>query len=79
MRLENKKALVTGGSRGIGAAVARALSEGGADVAICSRQISGEANSVVHDIEKAGTRGIAFPVGVEWALRSRTGVVDSRS
>jgi NAD(P)-dependent dehydrogenase (short-subunit alcohol dehydrogenase family) len=36
--LIGKKALVTGGSRGIGLAVARALLASGADVAICGRQ-----------------------------------------
>src|SRR5262245_21892358 len=35
--LEGKVALVTGGSKGLGEAFARALAEAGADVAICSR------------------------------------------
>ena len=33
-RLENKRALVTGGSRGIGAAIVKRLSSEGADVAL---------------------------------------------
>ena len=36
--LENRKAIVTGGTRGIGRAIAKALAENGADVAICGRK-----------------------------------------
>ena len=38
-RLDGKTALVTGGSKGLGMAMARALAEAGADVAICSRNL----------------------------------------
>ena len=38
-RLDGKTALVTGGSKGLGLAMARALAEAGADVALCSRNL----------------------------------------
>ena len=48
--LIGKRALVTGGSRGIGAAVARLLAEAGADVGIAYRSRSAEADAVLADI-----------------------------
>ncbi len=38
---EGKKAVVAGGSRGIGRAIAMALAASGADVAICARGAAG--------------------------------------
>jgi 3-oxoacyl-[acyl-carrier protein] reductase len=52
--LVGKAALVTGGSRGIGAAVARVLAERGADVAITFRHSAEQAGSVVRRVEAAG-------------------------
>lgn len=58
--LSGKRALVTGGSRGIGAAIAVALSENGADVAFTYQSAKESADEVVRQIEKSGRRGIAI-------------------
>jgi 3-oxoacyl-[acyl-carrier protein] reductase len=58
--LTGKLALVTGGSRGIGAAAAVALAERGADVAITYRSSPDDAAQVVKRIEAAGRRGFAI-------------------
>jgi 3-oxoacyl-[acyl-carrier protein] reductase len=60
LNLEGKIALVTGGSRGIGAAVARQLAELGAIVAISFTANAEKANEVVSAIEAAGGRAKAF-------------------
>ena len=52
--LTNKKALVTGASRGIGKGIALALAVQGADVAINYRSNSAEAQTVVEEIKKMG-------------------------
>jgi 3-oxoacyl-[acyl-carrier protein] reductase len=57
--LTNRIALVTGGSRGIGAAVALALAEAGADVAVNYRDRAEHARSVTEAIRAAGRRAIA--------------------
>ena len=54
--LQGMRAIVTGGSRGIGAAIARTLGEHGADVAIVDRQEDAQAKAVVADIEATGAR-----------------------
>lgn len=57
--LSNKVALVTGGSRGIGAATSRMLAAAGADVAISYLNNESAAAAVVADVEKAGRKCIA--------------------
>jgi 3-oxoacyl-[acyl-carrier protein] reductase len=59
-KLTGKVALVTGGSRGIGAGIARALAENGADVAISYVASADKANAVVADLQSKGVRAAAF-------------------
>jgi 3-oxoacyl-[acyl-carrier protein] reductase len=58
--LAGTRALVTGGSRGIGAACARLLAQAGADVAITYRSRQNDAESVASDIRRLGRKGDAY-------------------
>jgi len=59
-RLSKKVALVTGGTRGIGAAIARRLADEGADVGISYVASSGKAEALVRELEGRGVRAAAF-------------------
>lgn len=57
-RIDGKVALVTGGDKGLGAAMAIALAQGGADVVVTSR--SGRADHTLEAIAQTGRRAAAF-------------------
>lgn len=63
--LSGRVALVTGGSRGLGKAMARGLAEAGADVLICSRQESELRPALAEILEGTGRRG-------EWVVADLT-------
>ena len=58
--LAGKRALVTGGSRGIGAAIALTLAENGADVAFTYQRSTEKAEAVVRSIKGVGRRAVAI-------------------
>jgi 3-oxoacyl-[acyl-carrier protein] reductase len=64
VELGGRRALVTGGGRGIGRAVALALAQGGADVAINYRERAGDAEAVAETVRRLGRNALAVQADV---------------
>jgi 3-oxoacyl-[acyl-carrier protein] reductase/pteridine reductase len=73
--LSGKSALVTGGARRVGRAIALALGEAGADVGLTYRTSSAEAERTAREIEALGRRAFAIPCDVrsEASVREAVG------
>ena len=78
--LSGQVALVTGSSRGIGAAIAKELAAAGASVGINYRTNANAADRVIDEIRAAGARPCGFPATYRtktrprlWSRRPRTG------
>jgi len=69
-RLEGKRALVTGASRGIGRAIALALADAGADVAVTSRN-GDDGEPIAGEIRAEGRRSLALLLDVRHAQSIR--------
>ncbi len=64
MELEDKVAIVTGGSLGIGSAIASTLALAGCDVALNYRKHDEEAKAIVQDIKAMGRKGLTVKADV---------------
>src|SRR5882757_7400812 len=73
-KLDGKVALVTGGSRGIGAAIAKRLATDGANVAITYTKGAEAAASVVKEIERGGRKAIAIQADAADAVAVKAAV-----
>jgi 3-oxoacyl-[acyl-carrier protein] reductase len=73
-KLEGKVTLITGGSRGIGAAIAKRLASDGANIAVTYSKGADAAASVVKEIERDGGKAIAIQADAADAKAVRTAV-----
>lgn len=71
MNLSGKTALITGGTIGIGAAIALDLAKRGADIAIAARHVNDEENSIQHQIAALGRQCLTITADVAKAADCR--------
>jgi NAD(P)-dependent dehydrogenase (short-subunit alcohol dehydrogenase family) len=72
--LQGKAALVTGGAKKIGRALALALAEVGADVAITFRESGAEADQTLSDLQAKGIESLALPADVRDPKQIRSAI-----
>ena len=77
--LRGHVALVTGGSRGIGAAIVKTLGEAGCSVAVNYRERAAEAEALARAIITAGGKAVAIAADVSKADAVTVMVGDGRS
>jgi len=74
--LQGKTAIVTGGGRGVGAAISETLARAGADIALTYVRGAEDAQKTVADIEKLGRKARAYQSGIQ-SLDDNVALVDS--
>ena len=77
--LQGKCAVVTGGSRGIGAAIALGLADAGADVLLTYREKHAEAHAVAEQIKAKGRRALAVQMDVTQRLQVESAAEQARA
>ncbi len=77
LRLDGRVAVVTGASRGLGRAMALALAESGADVALASRS-KPDLEETAHQVERLGRRAVVIPTDVRVFAEMETLVGQTR-
>lgn len=77
--LAGRNVFVTGGSRGIGRAIALRLAEAGANVALTYRERRDEAEAVVRDIESLGRKAVALQMDVTMRATVEAAATEARA